>query len=54
MRWTDFLKYKVGKKMVLVYHSDALFQMFPKRWFSEDEWQKFLDILREALGQPSA
>lgn len=54
LRWTDFHKYKLGRDMVLVYQSDPLFQIFPKRWFSEDEYRKFRQILKGALGEPKS
>ncbi|MBW4652033.1 MAG: YcxB family protein [Kaiparowitsia implicata GSE-PSE-MK54-09C] len=54
LRWTDFHKYKLGKDIVLVYQSDPLFQIFPKRWFSEDEYREFRQILKGALGKPKS
>lgn len=52
MKWKDFHKYKVGRDLILVYHSDPLFQMFPKRWFSADEYTQFQEYLRANLGAP--
>lgn len=53
LKWKDFTKYKRGKGMILVYHSDALFQMFPIRWFTDDQYESFKGYLRESLGKPS-
>lgn len=54
MNWTDFHKYKVGKDMVLVYESDVSFHVFPKRWFSDDDYLTLLKTLKDALGKPKA
>lgn len=52
LRWKDFHKYKVGKDMILVYQSDLMFHMFPRRWFCEGDYERFLEILNSALGKP--
>jgi len=52
MAWKDFHKYKTGKDIVIVYQSDALFNMFPKRWFSDEEFVEFQSILHRQLGKP--
>ena len=52
MAWKDFHKYKVGRDLILVYQSDAIFHMFPKRWFSDSEYAEFQQYLKEALGNP--
>ncbi len=52
IRWTDFHKYKVGKDLLLVYQSDAIFHMFPRRWFHEGEYEALLEILKSTLGKP--
>jgi hypothetical protein len=52
MEWKDFHKYKMGKDLILVYQSDVLFHMFPKRWFSDDEFAQLQNYLHENLGEP--
>lgn len=52
MVWKDFHKYKTNKKIILLYQSDALFHMFPMRWFSGDQFSEFQEILRANLGEP--
>ena len=50
--WSDFYKYRVGKDLILVYQSEVMFHMFPKRWFLETDYQKLTEILQGALGDP--
>lgn len=53
MRLSDFHKYKVGKDLILLYHSQALFHMFPRRFFaSEEDFKTFLSYLEANLGSP--
>lgn len=52
MVWKDFHKYKTGERLILLYQSDALFHMFPIRWFSEDQFAEFRELLRTNLGEP--
>ncbi len=53
MRLSDFHKYKVGKDLILLYHSQALFHMFPRRFFaSEEDFNTFLSYLEANLGSP--
>jgi len=35
--WSDFLKWKEGKTLFVVYISDNMFQLVPKRFFSLPE-----------------
>ncbi len=51
MQWKNFHKYKIGQGMILVYQADALYHMFPKRWFSEEQFLEFQNILRRQLGK---
>jgi hypothetical protein len=50
--WEDVHKYKIGKNLVLVYHSDVLFLMMPRRCFSGTQFHQFLDMLRNRVGEP--
>ena len=53
MRLSDFHKYKVGKDLILLYQSQALFHMFPRRFFaSEEDFKTFLSYLEANLGNP--
>ncbi len=33
--WSHFLKYKEDDRVFLLYHSDHLFEVLPKRWFTQ-------------------
>lgn len=53
MRLSDFYKYKVSKDIILLYQSQALFHMFPRRFFtSEEDFNTFLSYLEANLGKP--
>ncbi|MGJ8655150.1 MAG: YcxB family protein [Akkermansiaceae bacterium] len=49
--WADFHKYRIGKDLILVYQNDAIFHMFPKRWFTDGEYQELVEILQVNLGR---
>jgi hypothetical protein len=34
-RWNNYAKCKEDEKLFLLYHSDVLFEMFPKAWFQD-------------------
>jgi hypothetical protein len=38
--WTDYLKWRENEHMFLLYHSDLMFQMLPKRAFRDAELLK--------------
>lgn len=45
--WTEYLKWKENKKCFLLYLSDSMFQVIPKRFFqSEDAIEEFRKILK--------
>ncbi|HEV3272555.1 MAG TPA: YcxB family protein [Candidatus Methylacidiphilales bacterium] len=51
MSWEDFHKWKGNEKLILVYQSDRIFHMFPRRWFaSDDEFQSFKNLLTRTIG----
>lgn len=51
--WNMFAHWKENKKLILVYQSDVLFHMFPKRVFtSESDYNEFRNILTKHLGKP--
>lgn len=45
--WTDFRKWKEGKTVFLLYHTDVLFHILPKSAFDSSQQ----DALRELLSQ---
>lgn len=47
--WQTFHKYKVGRDFILVYQSAAIFHMFPRRWFSDEQFAEFQGILTRHL-----
>lgn len=52
--WTEFHKWKEGKKLFLIYRSDNLFHIIPKRSFPTAEEETALRvILQEKIGQES-
>lgn len=49
--WEDFHKWKANEKIVLVYPSDVILHMFPRRWFASDaDFQSFKDFLAQKIG----
>lgn len=52
MPWNMFHKYKMNKDTILVYQSDAIYHIFPKRWFTEEQFADFQEILHRHLGHP--
>ncbi|MDQ1835457.1 YcxB family protein [Massilia scottii] len=50
--WTDYLKWKEGKSVLLLYISEDMFQIFPKHFFpSDDDLVMFKDLLREKIAR---
>jgi len=48
--WTDYLKWKEGRSVFLLYMSDDMYQIVPKHFFSsEDDLLKFKNLLREKI-----
>ena len=35
--WTHFIKWKENKEVIMLYHSDVLFNMIPKRFFTDSQ-----------------
>jgi len=44
-RWTEYLKWKEGKRVILVYLEPAGYQVIPKSFFSSNELEYFKKIL---------
>jgi hypothetical protein len=50
--WSDYMRWKEGNGVFLLYWSDALFQVIPIRFFSTDEQvDEFRTLLREKIGK---
>jgi hypothetical protein len=48
--WSDYLKWKEGRKVFLLYLSDNMFQIVPKRFFgTESELAGFRALLEKAV-----
>jgi hypothetical protein len=53
--WGDYLKWKEGKSVFLVYLSDNMYQLIPKRFFvSEDAISSFRATLKERIARHEA
>jgi YcxB-like protein len=53
--WNMFHKWKENRRMILVYQSELLFHMFPKRCFaSESDFDKLREFLTKQLGPSRA
>ena len=33
-RWSDYIKLRENEEVLLLYHSDVMFEVFPKAWFN--------------------
>lgn len=51
--WKDFTKVRRDKAVTLVYRKDVLYQIFPRRWFTDEQYAEFETILKASLGAPS-
>jgi hypothetical protein len=52
--WSSFYKWKANSLLVLVYQSDRIFHMFPRRFFaSDDDYQDFQNVLLRKIGPPN-
>jgi hypothetical protein len=50
IRWSDFIKYRGSHELVLLYQSDVMFNMLPKKAFSSDEqFQDFCHFVRTKI-----
>lgn len=53
--WTDYLKWKEGKSVLLLYMADDMYQIIPKHFFSSEEnLVKFKNMLREKIARHEA
>jgi hypothetical protein len=51
-RWSDYAKFKENEKLFLLYHSDLLFEMFPKGWFQDQTQIAEFRALAHRAGKP--
>jgi hypothetical protein len=53
LKWSDVHKWKYNHRLILLYHSDAIYSMIPCRVFSgPTERDEALGFLRQRLGNP--
>lgn len=53
LEWDTFLKWKEGKHLILLYQSDILMNILPKRDFkSKEEIDQFRSLLIKKIGKP--
>lgn len=52
INWSDFHKWKANDKVVLLYQSSLVFNMFPRRAFACDaDYQTFSELAKRHLGK---
>lgn len=47
-RWSEYLKWKEGKRVILVYLEPVGYQVIPKSFFSSNELDDFKKILKNS------
>lgn len=50
MKWKDFIKWRQDKHLFAIYHSDAMYQIIPKRSITESESAEIESALRANVG----
>jgi len=50
-KWEDMYRFKKSESMILVYHSEALMEMLPRRFFSDDQWLLVGDVIQSQMGK---
>jgi hypothetical protein len=53
-QWTDFPKYSIAPDMILVYDANELVHIFPRRWFTNEQYTEFQTYLQAAIENPKA
>ncbi len=51
MPWTEFLKWRESKQIFLLYRSDVLFQMYPKRYFTAEQIDEFRSLAKRNIAE---
>jgi hypothetical protein len=49
--WVDFLKWRESKQLFLLYRSDVLFQMYPKRCFTPEQIDEFRLLAKRNIAE---
>jgi len=52
--WTNFVKWKENKELILLYHSDVLFSMIPVRFFTDPQQVEIIKSFLEKNKVPKA
>jgi len=52
--WTNFVKWKENKELFMLYHSDVLFTMIPKRFFTDPQQIEMVRSFLEKNNVPKA
>ena len=47
--WDHFHKWKMGRNMILLYPTDTMYFIFPKRLFSAESWDEFRAMVDSQL-----
>lgn len=51
MPWSDYLKWKKNDHLILIYLSDCVYHMLPRRMFvDQSEFEKLGDLLTKKIG----
>jgi len=48
--WSDYIKFLENDRLLLLYHSDIMFEIFPKSWFSRQEQADEFRTLASRVG----
>ncbi len=49
MPWDHFHKWKESKRLLLLYPTDTMYLLFPRRLFDAEGWEAFRTLAREKL-----
>ncbi|WP_313145768.1 YcxB family protein [Stenotrophomonas sp.] len=50
-RWSDYTKLRENEEVLLLYHSDVMFEVFPKAWFNgQAQMDEFRRLASRATG----
>ena len=47
--WDQFYKARIGKATILVYQNDKIFHIFPRRWFTEEQYSELSAIVSQNI-----
>jgi hypothetical protein len=49
VQWSVYAKYAVNDKVLLLFQSQRMYSFFPKRCFTDEAWNAFLEIVKRNL-----